>query len=386
MSDLPPLASPTGAPRWRENELIVDSSHLDTVRDLLDELGVLPADELQDPRLGLAALRFDREFFATRSIAGLAEEIRRLASERWNGWEPTVGKNRIMSQIGGERVIDIGAVGAQRVIDIGGEGTPRPAEATDLRPRDVTAGVRSRLAVVDTGIVPQPWLDGAYRCDPDTVLDPAAVVDEPAAHHGTFVAGLVLQAAGGCQLWIEKGLRTEGDTDSWSLATTLADLAERGVDVVNLSLGCFTDDDQPPLVLQRAVDCFGGDAVVVAAAGNYATTPRDPSWTPGAVRPSFPAALQNVVAVGSVDEAWTNSDFSPVAPWIDVRAVGGDVASTYGGPGDDAFRTWSGTSFAAATVSGVLARESSRSRITAREAWRQILAGELKPAELQTGH
>jgi subtilisin family serine protease len=88
----------------------------------------------------------------------------------------------------------------------------------------------------------------------------------------------------------------------------------------------------------------------------------------------WPAAFDKVISVGACDDKGDAADFSPDAPWVDLLAPGVDVSSTYlvgevtvkcsghdgghGGPVDfDGFAVWSGTSFAAATVSGVIAAE-----------------------------
>src|SRR5215831_692514 len=51
----------------------------------------------------------------------------------------------------------------------------------------------------------------------------------------------------------------------------MAEFADAGLAVLNISFGAITKDDEPPLVLTRAVEALRGKAVtVVAAAGNGA--------------------------------------------------------------------------------------------------------------------
>ena len=95
------------------------------------------------------------------------------------------------------------------------------------------------------------------------------------------------------------------------------------------------------------------------------------------------AALDGVLAVGAVDAQGRSASFNPVdgtdpsrpAPWIDVFAPGVELVSTYlgetgdskvqvpvdGSPGTfetvefGGYANWSGTSFAAAYVTGLVA-------------------------------
>ena len=65
--------------------------------------------------------------------------------------------------------------------------------------------------------------------------------------------------------------------------------------------------------------------------------------------------------------------FSPDAPWVDALAPGVDVVSTCDAVGDGTgvFARWSGTSFAAAAVTGAIAALVGPGR-TARQAWEQL--------------
>ena len=61
--------------------------------------------------------------------------------------------------------------------------------------------------------------------------------------------------------------------------------------------------------------------VVVAAAGNH-----------GKSRPFWPAAFDQVLAVGAVDERsgkWTRAAYSNHGPWVDATARGSNLQSTF---------------------------------------------------------
>ena len=122
---------------------------------------------------------------------------------------------------------------------------------------------------------------------------------------------------------------------------------ENGANVVNMSLGgnYFSNSIQ---------SIFNGyeNVVFIAAAGNDNTTER-----------MYPAAYDNVIAVGSVDANGTKSSFSNYNdindpdPWIDISAPGGfsfnGLVSTVASEGDDAYGFKGGTSMASPLASGL---------------------------------
>jgi subtilisin family serine protease len=204
------------------------------------------------------------------------------------------------------------------------------------------------------------------------------------AGHGTFVAGLVVQRAPAVELEMESVLGKDDGTGPsvWQVARSLGRYARSGADIVNLSFGCFTLDGQPPLVLERAVNRLTASMVVVAAAGNYGEIEK--AEPPNSHTPIWPAAFEEVVAVGANTAEGAPAGFTPQAPWIDLRAIGVDVDSSYldGNVELDtetvAFTgaaRWSGTSFAAASVAGAIAARTEPGRRTAHEALDELRAG-----------
>lgn len=167
----------------------------------------------------------------------------------------------------------------------------------------------------------------------------------------------------------------------WRFAELLAEYRDAGIAVLNLSVGVVTDDGEAPLVLERAIAQLTPSMVVVAAAGNHGEPVQDAAERPAPNAALFPAALDNVLAVGALDAAGEQvAPFTPrgagnggIAPWIDVVAPGTEVVSTYLGDGeaqrvvvenDDGSRdtdefcgwaAWTGTSFATGEVTGAVA-------------------------------
>ena len=89
--------------------------------------------------------------------------------------------------------------------------------------------------------------------------------------HGTFIAGIIRQYCPDAEIHIDGVLSSFGDGDDSSIGAGIERAVERLVpedyDVVVMSLGAYTENDQPP-PLARWISEFFSDVVVVAAAGN----------------------------------------------------------------------------------------------------------------------
>ena len=374
---------------YYSTELVVALEHVDEVARTLQHLGVALGDVRHSDGLGLALvpLRDDRAAAASvvaaagldqaPHVVGLDSDMDRLLvgvrdyfARRYAGWVPTLGKNRLLGDVIGSWKISHG-------------GTLFP-EATHQRlpERPSQPGRGVRVGVLDTSIAAHPWLAGGWVAssqDVWTASGPAPVV----AGHATFVTGLVLQQAPGSVVEVRQVLSDEdGAADSWTVANEIVELGRAGVDILNLSLVCHTEDGQAPLALSTAVERLDPGTVVVAAAGNHGDT--DEGDDENRRKPAWPAALDHVVAVGAADAQGTPAGFTPAdVPWVDVLAPGVDVVSTYL-EGDveleegaaprrfEGFASWSGTSFAAASVSGAVAARTRPGRVSAREAWQQL--------------
>ncbi|BCJ56764.1 S8 family peptidase [Micromonospora endophytica] len=243
-------------------------------------------------------------------------------------------------------------------------GPPRAAAA--LPPPDparLGEGAQVTVGICDTGIWGQAgswhpqWLGGAYLPEVDDE-DPLYVhtdVLAPQGGHGTFVAGVVRQAAPGVRVDPEAALGPTGVGDEAMLVAALSRLVPE-VSVVNLSLGGFTLDDQPSLPLATALAGLPSTTAVVAAAGNA-----------GSSRPVWPAALDRVLAVAAVEAGPTGvlpAPYSGFGPWVDACAFGRRDSTYVTGrlplPGRPTrlfhgYATWAGSSFATAHVSGRIA-------------------------------
>jgi subtilisin family serine protease len=269
---------------------------------------------------------------------------------------------------------------------------PAVAPSIDERShRKAIPDTSCKVLVLDTGAWPDIVCAGAAinpaaqaakelleQClvasDPDTWDGDDNRVLDPAAGHGTFIAGIFANLAPGVTVDCERGLSSYGDTDDATIANILLskfdlDSDEPTYDIVSMSFGGFCDDDDPPIAIAHAIakiqaryakadpgsdDLIRQRVVFVASAGNDATC-----------RPTWPASFENVIGVGALGPsgpAW----FTNYGPWVDACAPGVDIVSTFFdlGPearldGDhfDGWAKWSGTSFSGPIVAAQIAWE-----------------------------
>jgi subtilisin family serine protease len=240
------------------------------------------------------------------------------------------------------------------------------------------------VGVIDTGIAlvdgrPHPFLAGHLAGPWQGNEDRPPPSGEPLDRyhgHGTFVAGLILNEAPAATIDMRNALDesvTKGTDNDIVVAQAIRDLAEvPDLRLVNMSFfGEPGQEYDEPLVIKRALeDLFRArpEVVVVTAAGNADTNTL--VW-PAA----FSRTFEQVVAVGAVDETVSRpgavppkASFSNFGSWVGAYAAGVQVlgpspfhrelsrndglpAQTFAG-----WSRWSGTSFAAATVTGLIAQ------------------------------
>ena len=207
-------------------------------------------------------------------------------------------------------------------------------EVTEAHRWSTGRGVR--IAVIDTGVdVGHPELEGQVAESRDFVGGGAT-----GDRHGTAVAGVIASRAGNRLgiVGVAPGARVlalraceqrqaagKGSCTTFDLARAIDYAIGAEADVVNLSLGGPRD----ALIERLLARAIARDAVVIAAAGEGGA--------------SFPAAMEGVIAV--------SGERSQPAPQA-LSAPGVDVLSLAPPDGYDYF---SGSSMAAAQVSGVVA-------------------------------
>ncbi|HYE61485.1 MAG TPA: S8 family serine peptidase [Phycisphaerales bacterium] len=221
--------------------------------------------------------------------------------------------------------------------------------APGMSPAATGGGVR--LAVLDTGVsthtgISNQMLPG-YNFIESTINagdvgngvddDSDGLVDELTGH-GTFVTGVAGLLAPNAAVIPVKVLNSDGIGTTFSVAGGIYFAADAGADIINLSFAAPV----PSTVVGDAVTYASNRGIaIIAAAGNG-----------GSAQPQYPAASPGVLAVAATDLSDYKAGFSNYGTWVDVSAPGVNVIGTLPG---DLYAYASGTSFAAAWVSGVLA-------------------------------
>ncbi len=222
------------------------------------------------------------------------------------------------------------------------------------------------IAVLDTEIdTTHPDLAGAIV----ELFDAAETGAAKPGDHGTAIAGII--RAHGLLQGVAPGARILGvnvfgpdQLDGSSAATTASLLrgidwaVKRGARVINLSLAGPEDD-----LLRRGIAAATGEGViVVAAAGNEGE----------GAPPAYPAAYDDVIAVTATDIGDGLYRAANRGDYIDVAAPGVDILTPASGHGH---LLQSGTSFAAAHISGVVALMLERDPALTPEEVHSVLTG-----------
>ncbi|MGW5054522.1 S8 family peptidase [Actinokineospora sp. NPDC004072] len=311
------------------HQMIVDLPALDRVLDALQAAGVEPGATVDHERLGLTLVDLPGlRTSADALLADLRAAFGADAPEMDTNDDTVFG---LPQHKGIHPPEPLGHV-------------PAPVEGVDE-----AAGAHVLIGMVDTPLVPHEAIDPAAV----TANELVDHVDGPWAGHATFVAGTILRYAPAASISLKAGLDgTTGTKTVWDVAVKLAALADEHPAIVNLSLGAATEQPVAPLALRRALTTLDEDVLVVAAAGNR------PNLPDGAR--IWPAAVPDVLAVGAI-----GGSFTMRRPWVDLLAPGVDVEGPFPGGTtaigrkqvvfEPPYARWSGTSFAAAAVSGLVA-------------------------------
>ncbi len=207
----------------------------------------------------------------------------------------------------------------------------------------IATGIGVKVAVIDSQIdVKNPELAGNIAGEFDAVGAP-----EPPDVHGTEMAGVIAAhdrltgVAPGAEIYAIHAFSRAGDTfgsSTFDIVNALNWAIGQGVRVINMS---FTGPRDPSI--DRALKIAHDKGIVlVAAAGNFG--PDSP--------PLYPGADPNVIAVTATDSNDMVFSGANRGNYISVAAPGVDIAV----PAPEAtYQLTTGTSVAAAEVSGVAA-------------------------------
>jgi len=207
-----------------------------------------------------------------------------------------------------------------------------------------------KIAIVDTGVdlehpdLKDKILNGYNSLNPqETPKDDArhgthiAGISAAITNNGIGIAGLGVK----CSIIPVKVLSKNGGS-LISISEGLIWAADNGADVVNMSLGTYSENETlgeaVRYALSKGVTC-------VTTMGND-----------NIERRRYPAAYPGMIAVGSTDEKDNKSSFSNYGDWMTVSAPGSNILSTL--PtymSSNGYGNLSGTSMAAPLVTGLVA-------------------------------
>jgi subtilisin family serine protease len=170
--------------------------------------------------------------------------------------------------------------------------------------------------------------------------------------HGTSIAGVIAARGNNgigiagvayrAKLMIVEVLGANGSGSVYDVAKGIRYATANGAQVINLSMA---GPDTAPELEAAIADATAAGVLVVAAAGNNGADLDS--------KPAYPASSPNVIGVASTDDTGLLAPGSAYgAKSVEIAAPGENIVSTSIGGGYD---TRSGTSQAAAHVSGVLA-------------------------------
>jgi len=141
--------------------------------------------------------------------------------------------------------------------------------------------------------------------------------------HGTFCSSIASAVTDNAQYVAGAGWRCKimpvragyydgrwGSFDSSDVAAAIQYAADNGADIINMSFGGGSSDQN----IADAVDyAYDKGVILVAAAGNDSTT-----------APSFPASLPEVISVGASKANDKRASYSNYGTYVDLFAPGGD--------------------------------------------------------------
>lgn len=216
------------------------------------------------------------------------------------------------------------------------------------------------VAVLDSGVTPQA-AGLANRVDVQGARSFAFGGGDPLRDvegHGTMVAGIIAAVAGGPEsapgvkvLPVQVAGPT-GQTSALAVADGIRYAISKRVRIINLSLQGSSRSKVEQDAINEAVRA---GILVVAASGNSG---KDTCGVAGITQCEYPGAYRHVLAVGATDDAGTALPDSTRGLHVAIAAPGRDITAggARGAEGGPRFDTRSGTSMAAAVVTGVAAR------------------------------
>lgn len=200
-----------------------------------------------------------------------------------------------------------------------------------------------KIAIIDSGVDFTQDIDVALRKNFVPGEDEIPVLYEDRTGHGTGVAGIIAAKDDGegitginpnVELYSAKVLDSKLTAPISRVVEAIYWAIDNKVDIINISFGTTTDSEALKLAIQ---DAYNAGILIIGAAGNKGVL-------------EYPAAYDEVVAVGSVDSKGDHSEGSGTGEGLELMAPGEQIVSTsaFGG-----VAVMSGTSMSAPHVAAI---------------------------------
>ncbi|PIE84889.1 hypothetical protein CSA08_04855, partial [Candidatus Gracilibacteria bacterium] len=211
-----------------------------------------------------------------------------------------------------------------------------------------STGKKIRVGVIDTGIdYNHPDLKGRVLEGYDFVNNDNDAMDDQG--HGTHVSGTIgasLNGSGiiGVNPFVEfvplKICNSNGFCPSYAVIKALEYSKDKGIDILNMSLGGKSNPDNHPIC--NGIESVANTGIIVVAASGNSNI-NTSNFVPG--------GCPNTITVAAVDENLNRASFSNYGNKVDVSAPGVSIYSTSLNNG---YKSLNGTSMAAPHIVGLI--------------------------------
>lgn len=225
----------------------------------------------------------------------------------------------------------------------------RGIDETGVPPGVMRAAAHVEIAVIDTGAdISVPEIGARTSGSYDARNGTSDVQD--ANGHGTFVASIAAAYGGDARLLVIKAGSSSGAFTDATESVAIRYAVRHGARIINLSIGGPSTSTTERAAIRYAV---AHGVLVVTAAGNDHAMGNPVEYPAALVQPvgSKGVGGSGLVVAASTDGG-RHAAFSGSGSWISIAAPGIRV---YGALGPGRYGYGSGTSFAAAEVSGAAA-------------------------------
>lgn len=178
-----------------------------------------------------------------------------------------------------------------------------------------------KVAILDSGVDYTSDIDVYMRKNFVPGEDDISVIYEDISGHGTSVAGIIAAKDNdegitginpGVQLYSARILDADKQAPASRVVEAIDWAISQDVDIINISFGTAVDVEEIHAAIKRAYDA---GILIVAAAGNNGVV-------------EYPAAYDEVVAVGAVDAKGERAEGSAVGDELELVAPGQQIVST----------------------------------------------------------